>query len=533
MVRPLVLLFFFTAIAAQAQPERGCELTEWTKSIPANANATPERNANLRDTTVLIKGQQRTIQLPQGFTLREYAQIGGARGVALSPDGVIFVTGREGGGRVYALPDGDRNGSPDSVVMVRSGLGGSIHGIGFIRGELYVSTDSRFMRLRSTDGDREFEEMEVIANFEAGGHSTRTFVYDTIRRKVYIQVGSVCNVCEETNPERATIVEMNLDGTQRRVYASGIRNAVGLDFDPRTGALWANSNDADNIFGQGHPGTNDNPKEPVFIVCDGANYGWPYAYGTRMRIPIAPSHVDTTVVQSFSAPIAGLLAHSAPLGMRFLRGKAFPSRYQGALIQSYHGSWNRTPPAPPRVTTMWADTNGQNAILEDLVTGFQFENGSRWGRPVAVTEGADGALYVTDDHASVVYRIAYTGVAGKSIGFGVPGWEGARLVHGEHIHLTWNASGVDNFRVLFRRTSTSIPDTLGFTSSKMFMWEAPDVTTNSASFRIESVDWHVQHSRLRRLGCCILRALRCFTVDHTESGAVTASRDRERVLRQS
>lgn len=487
MVKALLSFVLLLCLTTASHAQTGCQLTEWISSIPANSDATPERTANLRDTTVLVKGQQRTISLPPGFTFSQYAEIGGTRGVTLSPDGVLYVTGRTSGGAVYALPDHNRDGHPDSIITIRSGLGGSIHGIGFIRGQLYYSTDSRFARLVNTDGDREAESTENIASFVSGGHSTRTFVYDTTRRKIYIQVGSSCNICEEDNEERATIVEMNLDGSERRVYAKGLRNAVGLDIDPRTGALWANSNDADNVFGQGHPLTNENPKEPVFIICDGAHYGWPHGYGVRMRYPSGVG-VDTSFFATMQGPVAQLLAHSAPLGLHFLRGKKFPSRYHGAVFQSYHGSWNRTPPAPPRVTALWSDPNGQNAILEDVVTGFQNSNGNRWGRVVAVAEGKDGALYVTDDHAGVVYRIAYTGEAGRSISFGFPSLEGLSFITGQEIAINWSATNVDSFRVLARLTPGGIPDTLIITKSNFFAWTAPNTNTRTASIRIESMN---------------------------------------------
>jgi hypothetical protein len=127
-------------------------------------------------------------------------------------------------------------------------------------------------------------------------------------------------------------------------------------------------------------------------------------------------NLDTSIVQTFDGPVAEVLAHSAPLGLHFYRGTKFPALYHNAIFQCYHGSWDRTPPAPPRITVMWADTDGKNARVTDFVNGFEVlganvdSNTSYYfGRPVSVIEGADSALYVSDDQNGVVYRIAYTG----------------------------------------------------------------------------------------------------------------------------
>lgn len=382
-----------------------CELTSWMSQMQPNSSRTLELPpTDLVDTLF----GTRKISIHPGFTMTMFGRAQGARGITLAPDGVIYVAARTEGGSVLAMPDHDRDGEADSVVKVKTGAGGTIHGIEFINGILHYSTDSKLVRGLDIDGDRTIDEESVIATFPPGGnHVTRTFVYDEARNKIYLQIGSTCNVCEEDNELRATVVELNPDGSEMRIFARGLRNAVGMDIDPRTGALWVNSNDADNI-GPDDAGTNDSPKEGIFIVCDGAHYGWPYAHGYQMRIPIGPQ-IDTQTIRSFKGPVAMVLAHSAPLGLHFLRGTTWPAKYHGAIFQAYHGSWNRTPPAPPRITVMWADPDGQNAVVQDFVNGFQPDsNSNRWGRPVDLTEGADGALYVTNDYSGMVHRIAYT-----------------------------------------------------------------------------------------------------------------------------
>ena len=165
----------------------------------------------------------------------------------------------------------------------------------------------------------------------------------------------------------------------------------------------------DNLFGANSALHNSVPPEGIYLVCDGANYGWPYAYGFRMRNPDPAFQVDTSYIKSLSGPVAEVLAHSAPLGLHFYRGNALPSKYHNAIFMCYHGSWDANPPSPPRVTVLWADSTGSNAHVQDFLTGFQLANGNRWGRSVEVIEGPDGALYVSDDAAGVVYRIWYSG----------------------------------------------------------------------------------------------------------------------------
>lgn len=485
MVRSLLLFLTSILIYSNASAQTGCELSEWMKGLPPNAERTPENAVAMRDTQITVNGQSRTVTLPPGFTMSQYAKVAGARGIALSPDGVIFATGYSGS-RIYALPDHNRDGVVDSTIVVYTGPSG-MHGIAFVKGQLYVSTTSQVMRLVSTDGDREIEDAITIASLNGGGnHSSRTLEYDEKRDKLFVSVGSTCNICDESNEERATILEMNPDGTGRKIYAKGLRNAVGMDIDPRTGALWANSNDADNVFGAGNPLTNENPKEPIFIICEDAHYGWPYGYGYKMRYPFGEP-IDTSFFETVSGPVGQMLAHSAPLGMHFMRGKAFPSRYHGSLMNSLHGSWNRQPPAPPRIQAFFSDASGRNASLEDLVTGFQLPNGSRWGRTVSVAEGADGALYATDDAAGVVYRIAYTGEAGRSITFTTQ-LAGTTQASGYYLPFQWTSSGVDTFVVLTRLSPLDQFDTAMVTTTPTFVWNLPEVSAPQAAVRVESTN---------------------------------------------
>jgi glucose/arabinose dehydrogenase len=392
-----------------AQTSEGCSLAAWVMQQQPHSTRTLEAPPPvLRDTVIVVNGTTQNISIPAGFTMTVFASnIPTCRGLACSPDGVIYAT--DYNGNVYALPDHNHDGVPDSTIVVASGLGDP-HGIGFYKGELYVSNQSTLYHIITNGQSRIMQSKVQIATFPGGGtHTSRNFTIDTIKNKFYLQVGSAGNIDTTDLAHRAQIVEMNPDGSGYRTYARGTRNPVGMDIDPRTDALWVNNNGMDDIFGSGSELTDDNPSESIYLVCDGANYGWPWCYGFRLRNPLM-MNLDTSIVQTFDGPVAEILAHSAPLGLHFYRGTTFPAMYHNAIFQCYHGSWDRSPPAPPRVTVMFADTDGKNARVTDFVNGFQPDStGTRWGRPVSIIEGADSALYVSDDYAGNVYRIAYTG----------------------------------------------------------------------------------------------------------------------------
>jgi glucose/arabinose dehydrogenase len=409
---------------AQVSDSEGCSLAAWVMQQQPHSTRTLEAPPPvLRDTILMLNGSPQNISIPAGFTMTVFANnLLFCRGLACSPDGVIYATAYDGD--VYALPDHNHDGVADSTIVVASGLNDP-HGIGFYNGQLYVSNDSALYRFVTNGVSRIAQSRVRIASLPtAGGHHSRNFVIDSIKGKIYLQIGSNGNLDTTDVAHRAQIVEMNLDGSDYHTYATGVRNAVGMDVDPRTDALWVNNNGMDNLFEGIFPDahedsllTDNNPSESVYLVCDGANYGWPYCYGFQLRNPQQPwVNLDANIVQTFDGPVAELLAHSAPLGLHFYRGTKFPSLYHNVIFQCYHGSWDRTPPAPPRITVMWADTDGKNARVTDFVNGFEVlgpnadSNTSQYfGRPVSIIEGADSALYVSDDLNGVVYRIAYTG----------------------------------------------------------------------------------------------------------------------------
>ena len=226
------------------------------------------------------------------------------------------------------------------------------------------------------------------------GHLSRTLGINR-SDKMYVSVGSSCNVCEESDQRRATIMEYNPDGSGERVFAEGVRNSVGFVFHPSTDEIWATENGRDNLG-------NDLPPDEINILRSGQDYGWPYCYGKNIPDPAFDDSGRCTATEE---TVHDLQAHSAPLGLRFVSSAQFPEEWQGDLLVAYHGSWNRRPPTGYKVVRL--NVEGNSIVgEEDFISGWLLDNGTSVGRPVDLIFGPeDGALYISDDKAGVIYRV--------------------------------------------------------------------------------------------------------------------------------
>lgn len=343
-------------------------------------------------------GQLALLKLPDGFDINSFASsLGGPRMMALSPDGRLFVTEMDAG-RVTILPDANGDGRADRHITYAGGLNRP-HGIAFHGGYLYIAESDQVIRYTYRNGDNTARSPEVvISGIPTSGHYSRTISFGPDGR-LYLSVGSSCNVCIESNPMRAAITRFNADGSGKRIFATGLRNSVGLAWNPVTSQLWATDNGRDYL--------GDNlPPDEVNVIRDGGFYGWPYAYGNKAPDPQygsrAPQKVAATIAPKIAIP-----AHSAPLGLTFYTGSMFPSEYQGNLFVAYHGSWNRTVPTGYKVVR-FSITNGNTVgPQQNFITGW-LQNGSAWGRPVDMLAGKYGELYITDDTAGYIYRVTYS-----------------------------------------------------------------------------------------------------------------------------
>lgn len=296
-------------------------------------------------------------------------------------------------------PDEDQDGIADEVRPVITGLSNLPHGLAFYNGYLYLAEENKVSRYlyqgNGNVGAREVVVGNLPPNLPGGDdHVSRTIGFSSFD-KMYLSAGSSCNVCEESNQGRAAITEYNPDGSGARVFADGLRNSVGFVFHPVTGEMWATENGRDYLG-------DDLPPDEINILRDGQHYGWPYCYGQRIPDP-AFNNSDRCATTRNSAH--DMQAHSAPLGLRFIDSPQFPEDWQGDLLVAYDGSWNRSVPTGYKVVRLVVD--GSDIVgEEDFIDGWLLSNGSSVGRPVDLIFGPeDGALYISNDKAGVIYRV--------------------------------------------------------------------------------------------------------------------------------
>ena len=245
-------------------------------------------------------------------------------------------------------------------------------------------------------------------------HVTHTIVFDEANERIYVHQGSSCDLCRERDPERATVLAFNLDGTGRRIFASGLRNAIGLALHPLTGALWATNNGHDR---DRFPNGRDLPPETIVIVREDGFYGWPLAHGYQAWIDfevdeyfrsIAPfTRQDTLDVERMPQPVATVAAHTAPMAIHFYTGGQFPPEYHHQAFVALRAGV-RGNDLGHKVMAVFSDPDGQNAQVGDFLTGFRPNPGSNrvWGKPVGLESDAQGVLYVSSDHTTqAVFRV--------------------------------------------------------------------------------------------------------------------------------
>jgi glucose/arabinose dehydrogenase len=312
--------------------------------------------------------------------------------MAFDDSGNLLVADQAGSVIRFPSANGAIAPAPSPPAPLVTGLIGP-SSLAFHDGFLYVGETTRITRYRYSPTGQLGPPEVVVPDLPIGGHSTRTVVFGP-DGKLYVSIGSSCNICDESDERRAAISRYNPDGSGYERFASGLRNAVGLAFQPGTGLLWATVNERDN---QG----NEIPPDLVTIVRKGENFGWP-----RCQPPNATPQVPGANCSGITPPTVGIQAHSAPLGLAFYTGTEFPVSYRSDLFVAQHGSWNRQPPAPPKILDIHV-ANGQPISAADFATGWQLQDYSRWGRPVGIAQAPDGSLIVSDDQAGVLYRISY------------------------------------------------------------------------------------------------------------------------------
>lgn len=341
-----------------------------------------------------VFSKTRYLNVPPGFRVSVFsALLKGPRMLAVGPDGFIYVSLPKTG-EIAVLPDENRDGVADRTVVFASGIIRP-HGLAWVGNDLIVAEMNRVTLLRDEDGDLKADVRKIITeDIPSGGvHWTRSVVAGPAG-KLYVSAGSSCNACEEDDKRRASIMRFSTGGNGNKVYATGLRNSVGMALHPEKGELWAVDNGRDNLG-------DDLPPEEINKIIDGGDYGWPYCYGDRTPDPElgSPWRCKNTI-----PPVVKMQAHSAPLGITFGHKLNFPDGFRDVLYIAFHGSWNRTAPTGYKLVGVPFKDGKPDGLPFDAVTGW-LEGASYWGRPVSPVAGSDGALYLSDDYSGAIYRI--------------------------------------------------------------------------------------------------------------------------------
>jgi glucose/arabinose dehydrogenase len=338
------------------------------------------------------------IKMPAGFTIQVYAEVPDARSMALSPSGILYVGNRDGK-EVYAVKDTDGDNKADKRWVVATGLN-MPNGVAFRDGTLYIAEVSRITKIDKIESKLDNPGKPVVVNdtYPTEGHHGWKYIAFGPDGKLYIPVGAPCNICESKDPIYASITRMNADGSGREIFASGVRNTVGFTWHPQTKELWFTDNGRD-MLGDETPNCELNvaPKS-------GIHFGYPYRHEGSVK---DPEFGDKRPCSDFVAPVQKMGPHVAPLGLKFYTGSMFPAAYKNQLFIARHGSWNRKQKIGYDLSLVKLNGN-KSAGHEAFASGWLDEKEQKsWGRPVDVLVAPDGALFVSDDQAGVIYRITY------------------------------------------------------------------------------------------------------------------------------
>jgi glucose/arabinose dehydrogenase len=341
------------------------------------------------------------LHLPAGFTVSIYADnLPNARSMALGDKGVVYVgTGREG--KVYAIADSNKDGVAETHYVIASHLD-MPNGVAYKDGSLYVAAINRIIRFDRIGENLAHPLAAVVIydQFPSDQHHGWKYLRFGPDNKLYTAVGAPCNICQPKQDIYTSLVRLNPDGSQLEILASGIRNTVGFDWQPETGALFFNDNGRDYL------GDDQPPDELNQWSAKGEHFGYPYCHGGDI---VDPEFSAGKKCSEFKAPVWQFKAHVAPLGLRFYQGTQFPLDYKNRLFVAQHGSWNRTEPQGYRVVSIKFNTAGQAIAEEDFISGWLNKNDEVLGRPVDMLTIPDGSLLISDDKLGVIYKVAYQG----------------------------------------------------------------------------------------------------------------------------
>ncbi len=397
----LVAAFIAAAAPETAIAQSGVEVA---KHLPAPF-ATPSVR---KDSKVIGWPADKTPQAPSGFRVTAFTRnLENPRWLYVLPNGDVLAA-QSGGNKapnvITLLRDADHDGTPEVRETFLGGLKQPF-GMSLVGDTLFVGSTGAVTAFPYKTGDTKITAPgKKIVDLPAGGynnHWTRNVLAKPDGSKLYISVGSGSNVGEhgaEHERHRANILEANLDGSSLRVFASGLRNPVGMDWEPVTGALWTAVNERDELGDELVP-------DYLTSVREGGFYGWPYAYFGPHEDPRRKGE-RPDLVQKTIVPDVSLGAHTASLGLAFYKADAFPEHYRGGAFVGQHGSWNRSKLAGYKVVFVPFKDGKPAGPMEDFLTGFLVNDTDVHGRPVGVVVAPDGSLLVADDSGNAIWRVS-------------------------------------------------------------------------------------------------------------------------------
>ena len=359
-----------------------------------------------------IRRNLQRIKLPQGFRIDLYAIVPDARHMAVGPStGVVFVGTRKT--RVYAVTDRDKDRRADEVKVFAPSVDMRVpNGLCFSRdGFLYVAEHNRVLNFPAAEFFYEGPDVAVAVvtdqlvprEEESFNHGARVCRVGP-DGKLYISLGQPFNVPPKSKRELykklgiGGIVRMDTDGKNREVFVDGVRNSVGIEFNPKNQQLWFTDNQVDGM------GDNQPPGELNRATSQGQNFGFPWYGGGKIR---TIEYKDEQPPADAVFPEVEMDAHAADLGLTFYTGSMFPEQYRGGIFVAQHGSWNRTTPIGARVMFTKLKEDGSADRTEVFASGWLTDNGEYLGRPVDVAQLPDGSILLSDDFAGAIYRISY------------------------------------------------------------------------------------------------------------------------------
>ncbi len=362
--------------------------------------------------SVVARPNGAQLHVPPGFKIEEYASgFRDPRVLLTAPNGDIFVT-ESRADKIKVVRDRDGDGKPESTEIFTEEKLNKPFGLAFYPPGpepryLYVANTDGVIRFPYRNGDLKARgpaeqlgaHLSAGGLLRGGGHWTRDLVFSPDGRKMYVSIGSRSNVSDDdAEADRARIFEFNPDGSAQKVYAWGIRNAVGIAIRPGSDELWMSVNERDELG-------DDLVPDYISHVTPGGFYGWPWFYLGNHQDPRhkgkKPEWAEKVIV-----PDVLVQAHSASLNLCFYDGQQFPAEYRGDIFAAFHGSWNRARRTGYKIVRVPLDKGKAQGEYEDFVTGFVTPEGNVWGRPVGLTVAKDGSLLFSEDGHGTIWRVS-------------------------------------------------------------------------------------------------------------------------------